>query len=55
MIQKTKEQWVKEMEKIAKYKQNWYVYITLRKYNVKYDHVIHPTPEYKILKQVNTK
>ena len=31
----------------AKYKQKSYVYITLRKYNVRYDHEIHPIPEYK--------
>ena len=36
----------------AKYKQKWCLYITLRKYNVRYDHVIHPILEYKTSKQV---
>ena len=36
----------------AKYKQKWYLYINMRKYNASYDHVIHPIPEYKISKQV---
>ena len=37
--------------KNAKYKQKWCVYITLRKYNARYDHVIHPIPECKASKQ----
>ena len=36
----------------AQYKPKWYVYITLRKYNVRYDHVLHPIPEYKTSKHV---
>ena len=32
-------------------KKTWCLYINLRKYNMRYDHVIHPIPEYKVSKQ----
>ena len=38
--------------KNGKYKQKWCVYITLKKYNARYNHVIHPILEYEISTQV---
>ena len=52
MIKKNKRLLSKGNRKNAKYKQKWCLYITLRKYSVRYDHVIHPILEYKISTQV---
>ena len=53
MIQRNKRLMSKgDRKENAKYKQKWCVYITMRKYNARYNHVIHPILEYEISTQV---
>ena len=47
---KQKIQWVEEIEKMPSLNKKWCLYINLRKYNIIYDHAIHPIPEYRTSK-----